>query len=68
MDFVDLAQNCAPSVAVADLAAIVQVQSDFDPYVIRLSSGQGHNGYHYQIMPIWFVAIISNHPILPKAR
>jgi len=40
MDFVDLAQNCAPSVAVADLAAIVQMQSDFDPYVIRMTSGQ----------------------------
>jgi len=35
-----LAQNCAPSVAVADLAAIVQVQSNFDPYVIRMTSGQ----------------------------
>jgi len=40
MDFVDLAQNCAPSIAVADLAAIVQVQSNFNPYVIRMTSGQ----------------------------
>jgi len=40
MDFVDLAHNCAPSVAIADLAAIVQVQSGFDPYVIRTNSGQ----------------------------
>jgi len=40
MGFVDLAQSCTPSIDAADLAAIVQVQSDFDPYIIRMTSGR----------------------------
>lgn len=40
MTFVELAQECAPAIAVNDLAAIVQVQSNFDPYVIRTNSGK----------------------------
>lgn len=39
MDFVALAQECAPTIEVIDLAAIVMVQSGFDPYVIRTNSG-----------------------------
>jgi type IV secretion system protein VirB1 len=38
--FVDLAQTCAPMVAVETLAAVVSLESRFQPYSIRIQDGQ----------------------------
>lgn len=37
--FVDLAHNCAPSVATETLAGIVSLESRFEPFNIRINSG-----------------------------
>lgn len=36
--FVDLAQHCAPQIAVETLAAVVSIESNFQPYAIRINS------------------------------
>lgn len=36
--FVDLAQHCAPQIAVETLAAIVSIESNFQPFAIRINS------------------------------
>ncbi|MET4690707.1 lytic transglycosylase domain-containing protein [Sinorhizobium fredii] len=38
-DFVDLAQMCAPDIAVETLAATVSLESGFYPFAIRINSG-----------------------------
>ncbi|TCN16661.1 lytic transglycosylase domain-containing protein [Sinorhizobium americanum] len=38
-DFVELAQMCAPDIAVETLAAIVSLESGFHPFAIRINSG-----------------------------
>ncbi|WP_349436780.1 lytic transglycosylase domain-containing protein [Pararhizobium sp. A13] len=37
--FVDLAQNCAPVVEIRTLAAVVSLESRFEPFAIRINSG-----------------------------
>lgn len=37
--FVDVAQQCAPQIAVETLAAVVSVESGFNPLAIRINSG-----------------------------
>lgn len=39
VSFVDLAHNCAPSVATETLAGIVSLESRFEPFNIRINSG-----------------------------
>lgn len=36
--FVDLAQHCAPQIAVETLAAVVSIESNFQPFAIRINS------------------------------
>ncbi|WP_246666125.1 transglycosylase SLT domain-containing protein [Aquamicrobium sp. LC103] len=38
MDFVDLAQHCAPQITVETLAAVVSLESDFQSLAIRINS------------------------------
>lgn len=38
--FIDLAQTCAPTVAVETLAGIVSLESRFQPYAIRIGAGK----------------------------
>jgi type IV secretion system protein VirB1 len=40
LDFMALAQHCAPQVAPATLAAIVRTESDFHPYAIGVVHGR----------------------------
>ncbi|MFG1210262.1 lytic transglycosylase domain-containing protein [Xanthobacter flavus] len=37
--FADLAQNCAPTVQIETLAAVVSLESGFSPFAIRINSG-----------------------------
>jgi type IV secretion system protein VirB1 len=37
--FVDLAQACAPNIAIETIAAVVSLESSFHPYAIRINSG-----------------------------
>ncbi|WP_429809941.1 lytic transglycosylase domain-containing protein [Ensifer sp. B1-9] len=37
--FLDLAQTCAPTIAAETLAAIVSLESQFEPFAIRVNSG-----------------------------
>jgi type IV secretion system protein VirB1 len=37
--FADLAQNCAPTVQIETLAALVSLESGFSPFAIRINSG-----------------------------
>ncbi|MBY5787609.1 lytic transglycosylase domain-containing protein [Rhizobium leguminosarum] len=37
--FVDLAQNCAPMVEIRTLAAVISLESGFQPFAIRINSG-----------------------------
>lgn len=37
--FADLAQNCAPTVQIETLAAVVSLESSFFPFAIRINSG-----------------------------
>lgn len=39
VSFVDLAHNCAPSVATETLAGIISLESRFEPFNIRINSG-----------------------------
>lgn len=39
MDFLALAQQCAPNVSPHTMAAIVQVESSFNPYAIGVVKG-----------------------------
>lgn len=38
MDFIDLAHQCAPNIVIEDIAAITEVQSRFNPLIIRVNS------------------------------
>ncbi|MBA8840608.1 lytic transglycosylase domain-containing protein [Ochrobactrum sp. RH2CCR150] len=38
--FVDIAQNCAPMVQIETLAAVVSLESKFQPFNIRINSGK----------------------------
>lgn len=40
MDFIDLSQQCAPSVAHETMAALVSVESSFNPYAIGVVGGK----------------------------
>ncbi|MGO8063891.1 transglycosylase SLT domain-containing protein [Rhizobium leguminosarum] len=37
--FMDLAQNCAPMVEIRTLAAVISLESGFQPFAIRINSG-----------------------------
>jgi type IV secretion system protein VirB1 len=37
--FIDLAQSCAPSIAIETLAGIVSLESSFDPFAVRTGRG-----------------------------
>ncbi|MCA1409031.1 lytic transglycosylase domain-containing protein [Ensifer sp. IC3342] len=37
--FTDLAQTCAPGIAVETIAAVVSVESNFQPFAVRINSG-----------------------------
>lgn len=39
VSFVDLAQTCAPTVSVETLAGVVSLESQFEPFAIRINSG-----------------------------
>ncbi|KFA29347.1 lytic transglycosylase, partial [Xanthomonas vasicola pv. vasculorum NCPPB 1326] len=39
LEFMDLAQQCAPTVAPQTMAALVQVESGFNPYAIGVGGG-----------------------------
>lgn len=40
LDFMVLAQQCAPTVAPQTMAAVVQVESSFNPYAIGVVGGR----------------------------
>ncbi|MBD3991081.1 transglycosylase SLT domain-containing protein, partial [Xanthomonas citri pv. citri] len=40
LEFMDLAQQCAPTVAPQTMAALVQVESGFNPYAIGVVDGR----------------------------